>query len=434
MHFVRGLRVGEVLKGKLSMTVLRMSRAGACALLCVGALTASVSLSAVAPAFGASSGIHVSSNADRSGAVALDGATVSADTHVFYSGSSVDVVTFYIDLKGSGSSQTWESRTIEKIAPYDLAGTAENGKADDYDTDDLGDGQHVVTAVVRHDDGSETTEKATFKVANNSTGSAAPSGHSIISADFDGESTGAVSPDSFNDEVGKTNTNAGAYTGMTYEPDSRGSGKVVRTFLAAGKFHQSPAPGNGNVLFVTLPGSYDKACMSYDVKFSSGFDFSLGGKLPGLLGVAPGVSPGTPTGGGSTDSGWSGRVMWLGPDAYSIAGEGGNDNMGATYLYHSGQSGTYGDNLWWHKPFVDGRWHHVKQCHSMNTIGQSNGVMQAWFDGSLVINDSSVKYRTKSDVHITHFDWNIFRGGNTSAWAGSRDGYVDMDNLSVTTG
>jgi len=124
--------------------------------------------------------------------------------------------------------------------------------------------------------------------------------------------------------------------------------------------------------------------------------------------------------------------MWLGPAAYSFAGEGGNDNMAVTYLYHPGQADKWGDNIQWHKPFVDGKWHHVQQCHTLNTIGKSNGVLEAWLDGAQVVDRSDVVYRTDSNVHITHFDWSIFRGGDSGLWAGSKDGYIDVDNVKVT--
>ena len=62
---------------------------------------------------------------------------------------------------------------------------------------------------------------------------------------------------------------------------------------------------------VPLARQVDNACLSYDLRFDANFDWSLGGKLPGLSGVAPGVSPTLPAGGGNPgDKGWSGRLMW----------------------------------------------------------------------------------------------------------------------------
>jgi hypothetical protein len=254
----------------------------------------------------------------------------------------------------------------------------------------------------------------------------------LIDADFDSQAAGQVTPASFNKELGRTNDDEAAYDSMSYVDDTRG-GKAVRTTLVAGKILGSGGSGEGNVLVIKLNKAADTACMSYDVRFSSNFDFSAGGKLPGLLGVAPGTAPSTPTEGGPVAHGWSGRLMWLGPSAFTFAGEGGNDNMAVTYLYHPGQADKYGDNIQWHKPFVDGVWHHVQQCHTMNTIGKSDGVLKAWLDGAVVVDRTDVVYRTDPNVHITHFDWSIFRGGSSSMWAGRTDGYVELDSVQVSS-
>ncbi len=250
------------------------------------------------------------------------------------------------------------------------------------------------------------------------------------SANFDSWPSGTVVPSNFVSALGNTNTNSGAYDDMTVVADSRGSGKVLRTTLKAGTIHSKPGGDNGNNLFVQLPTVVDSACISYDIKFDSNFDWSLGGKLPGLEGVAPGVAPSVPTGGGETQLGWSGRAMWLGPKAYSWAGP---TNQGVTYMYHTGQSSYYGDNVRWNKPFVAGRWHNVKQCYTMNTVGSANGKLAVWMDGTQVINDNAFTYRSRSDVRISHMIFSIFRGGGTLDWAGSRDGYVDIDNLKITS-
>jgi hypothetical protein len=254
----------------------------------------------------------------------------------------------------------------------------------------------------------------------------------ILSANFNSTKRGAVDPTSFGKLVGPTNKNKSAFLGMSYRKDYRGSGNVVRTKLAGGKFIQSKGEGRGNVLMVKLPGSYDRACMSYDVRFAAPFDFSAGGKLPGFVGVAPGTSPSTPEGGGSTAHGWSGRLMWLGSKMWKFVRDADRQNMVVTYLYHPGQEREYGDNVSWGQSFKPGVWHHVRSCHVMNTIGKADGVMQTWFDGKLVFESDSIVYRTDPAVHITHFDWSVFRGGSTADWAGSTNGYVDLDNLKVT--
>jgi hypothetical protein len=256
----------------------------------------------------------------------------------------------------------------------------------------------------------------------------------IFKATFNSTKVGDVGPASFRSQVGPTNKNSSGYRGMTYVKDSRGSGNVVRTKLTKNKYIASSGEGRGNVLMIKLPGSYDSACMSYDIRFSAGFDFSAGGKLPGFVGVAPGVAPSTPEGGGSSAHGWSGRLMWLGSKTWRMVRDAGRTNMVVTYLYHPGQRGKYGDNVSWGSSFGRGGWHSVRQCNVMNTVGKADGVLQTWFDGKLVMEQKDVVYRTDPKVHITHFDWSIFRGGNTSDWASPTTGYVDMDNVQVTAG
>jgi hypothetical protein len=256
----------------------------------------------------------------------------------------------------------------------------------------------------------------------------------ILNASFNATRVGPVTPSSFRSTVGPTSTYSGAYLGMSYRHDYRGSGNVVRTELAGGKYIGSTGSGRGNVLPFRLPGSYDSACMSYDIRFESPFDFSAGGKLPGFVGVAPGVSPGTPEGGGSTAHGWSGRLMWLGSKTWRFVRDADRSNMVVTYLYHPGQDRVYGDNVSWGSSFTPGVWHRVRQCHVMNTVGKANGVLRTWFDGTLVMQRYDVVYRTDPAVHITHFDWSVFRGGDNLDWASPKTGYVDLDNLSITAG
>jgi hypothetical protein len=270
----------------------------------------------------------------------------------------------------------------------------------------------------------------------------------ILRATFDSTVRGPVDPVSFNKQVGRTNTDRAAFAGMIYRKDYRGSGSVVRTTLSKGKTIHSKGPGRGNVLMIKLPGSYDSACMSYDVRFagqtiasggsvrSGSVDFAAGGKLPGFVGVAPGTPPSAPEGGRRSEHGFSARLMWLGARTWRPVRQAKASNLAVTYLYHPGQRRNYGDNVYW-KPtaFRQNVWHTVRQCHVMNTIGRADGVLRTWFDGHLVLDRRDVVYRTDPKVHITHFDWSIFRGGDGSAqWAGDRTSYVDMDNLTVTAG
>lgn len=270
------------------------------------------------------------------------------------------------------------------------------------------------------------------------TPSPAPDGPpAAIDARFDDVPVGRVTPESFIETVGGTNHDPRDYDSMTFVEQGDGSGsRFLRTHLSARTFlGRNDRRGDGNVIVVPLEDqSSDAACVTYRVRFSPGFDVSAGGKLPGLLGVAPGVSPATPTGGGSTDLGWSGRVMWLGPKLSGAVRASGRPDLAVSYLYHPGQAGRYGDDLSWGRGLVDGTWHEVRQCYRLNTVGRADGRLQAWVDGEPVLDRSDLVYRTSAKVHVTHLDWSVFRGGNTREWAGETGGDVDLDDLRVTVG
>lgn len=258
-----------------------------------------------------------------------------------------------------------------------------------------------------------------------------------VDATFDGVPVGPVTSDAFIATVGGSNRQADDYDSMTFVEQGDGSrSRFVRTHLSAGTIlRRERRPGDGNVLVVPLQDQrQDKACVAYDVRFSRGFDVSAGGKLPGLLGVAPGFPPSTPTGGGSTRHGWSGRVMWLGAKSFRLVRDAGLSDLAVTYLYHPGQSGRFGDDISWGRGLVDGEWHQVRQCYTLNKVGRADGRLRAWVDGAAVLDRGGVVYRTDPKVHITHLDWSVFRGGDTDAWESERGGDVDLDNVRVTVG
>ena len=170
------------------------------------------------------------------------------------------------------------------------------------------------------------------------------------------------------------------------------------------------------------------------MRFSPGFDVSAGGKLPGLLGVAPGVSPAAPTGGGSTELGWSGRVMWLGPKLSGAVRASGRSDLAVTYLYHPGQAGRYGDDLSWDRGLVDGEvargppvlpaQHRRARRRPAPGLGRRGA--RSW--------TAPTSSTAQREVHVTHLDWSVFRGGDTREWAGETGGDVDLDDLRVTVG
>src|SRR5829696_157399 len=105
----------------------------------------------------------LSLNPDRSNAVHLDGSTVKGQIYVFVRDSeTVDKVDFYLD----GRSRTKPPVRTDTEPPFDFAGTAADGTAAPYDTKKLADGSHGIKVVLTWSDGTTSSRRANFTVAN----------------------------------------------------------------------------------------------------------------------------------------------------------------------------------------------------------------------------------------------------------------------------
>ena len=106
--------------------------------------------------------ILVSDSSGRSGAVPLEGATVSGDMYAFVTPTDgVSGVQFWLD----DSQMSGKPEQREKFAPYDFAGTSA-GKAKPFDTAILPDGPHSVTARIELSDDHVEYVNAAFTVKN----------------------------------------------------------------------------------------------------------------------------------------------------------------------------------------------------------------------------------------------------------------------------
>jgi hypothetical protein len=98
--------------------------------------------------------------------VRLDGSTLKGKIYVFVRNSSrLDKVDFYLDRS---SRTTPPVRTVTS-PPFDLVGTARNGTALPYDTSKLADGSHRIRVVLTWSDGTKSSRRGKFKVANKGT-------------------------------------------------------------------------------------------------------------------------------------------------------------------------------------------------------------------------------------------------------------------------
>jgi hypothetical protein len=167
----------------------------------------------------------------------------------------------------------------------------------------------------------------------------------------------------------------------------------------------------------------DSATMSYDVYFQPGFDFTYGGKLPGLAGFdAPrGCSHLTRT------RGWSHRLMWQ------------KHGGMVTYGYYPSkpQSIRCGENWKWNQGVQTGRWHNIRIFVAINTAGVANGVSKAWLDGRLVLDKRNIMYRfvDKPEYTINKAYITTYVGGSSVAmFAPDHDQHIKFDNFNIWSG
>lgn len=149
--------------------------------------------------------------------------------------------------------------------------------------------------------------------------------------------------------------------------------------------------------------SISRASLSFRVRFCPGFEFAHGGKLHGLgpLAVASG---GIPVENGS----WSARVVFT---------EGGGL---ATYVYHLGQRGRFGDVV--HATGVElvpGRWYRIQLHVALNSADRSDGTVRVDLDGLPVAQHEGLTFwRPGAQRYaIERFLFSTFYGGNSERFA-----------------
>ena len=173
----------------------------------------------------------------------------------------------------------------------------------------------------------------------------------------------------------------------------------------------------------------DTMWSAYDIFFEDGFEFQLGGKLPGLCGGKCYTGNALP----STGDGWSARIMWR------------KDGNAVQLIYFMGQKSEYGDDFKWdlngtiaQKQFTTGTLHRIVNKVSMNTIaspgnGDKNGRVQTWLDGELALDVDTLRLRDYDTVKVDKFYLSTFHGGSSAEWAPTHDCFIRYDNFTVST-
>ncbi len=168
--------------------------------------------------------------------------------------------------------------------------------------------------------------------------------------------------------------------------------------------------------------------LSYQVKFAKNFDFngkydwSSGGKLPGL----------------GADDLWSGGMDSDGTKGFTSRPMWREDGRAILYLYHMDKPGQYGEDVLLkgsdgkENYFEPGKWHNITQRVRINDGNQSNGEVDVWMDQEQVLSRDNLQFVTNGQEIDTMF-FNTFHGGSGSDWWPENDVNAYFDNFVVST-
>lgn len=212
----------------------------------------------------------------------------------------------------------------------------------------------------------------------------------------------------------------GVIENLTLRPGADGPGQVLEVRIPRGSINPghptAPMGGMGFRWDAGIPTGTTAACLAYSVWLPKDFAFNKGGKLPGLFGGDG------PAGGKDVDgtTGFSIRFMWR------------RNGAGEVYAYIPGKPDGRGLSIERGAfTFPRGRWLRLEQEAVLNMPGAADGALRVWADGQLVIEQTSVVYRTRPDVTFAGVMADIFYGGKADDWAAPQDTLVRLTPFEI---
>ncbi|KAI8987950.1 hypothetical protein BDF20DRAFT_815693 [Mycotypha africana] len=230
---------------------------------------------------------------------------------------------------------------------------------------------------------------------------------------------------------------------VTFVRDPLDSQNYTYTVLKVGYPKGSYAPigtkktsaVEGGVEFYSVPYagySFNTAYLSYDLMFDENFDWVKGGKLPGIYGGPPGEG----CSGGEKATGencFSVRLMWRNSghgEAYAYIPT--SDNLCKTK--HVICNDDYGTSFSRGViKFEKKKWTHIDLYVRLNSGNNENGILKVWQDGSLVINQQQLKFRSKDSVGVSALMFSTFFGGGSQSYATPVDTATYYKNIQFST-
>ncbi|KAK6177044.1 hypothetical protein SNE40_015230 [Patella caerulea] len=221
------------------------------------------------------------------------------------------------------------------------------------------------------------------------------------------------------------------YGSLTVAKDPAGGDQnVIRIFYQNGTYSQ--IHGLKGAQFYSMPTpSHTAMTLSYQVYFSPGFDFVMGGKLPGLYGGDVADC----SGGRHSTTCFSARLMWR------------EKGDGEIYVYLPDQDPGFcdrkdvecfpakGNSLGRGSfRFKTGVWTKITEHIHLNTVGKSDGFAKLFVDGKLVYNGQNLIWRISDSISIRGLFFSTFFGGASPMWASRMDCYSYFKDFVISMG
>ncbi|MBE9580321.1 MAG: tandem-95 repeat protein [Proteobacteria bacterium] len=178
----------------------------------------------------------LSTSSDRSNSVSLQSETVTGNIFVFTGpDEGVEQVSFYLDDPDMNGAP----RQVEEVIHYDFAGTAGDDSANPFDTTQISNGQHEITAFIELTAGGSRTVSATFTVANSTNTPPTADNQSVSTHEDISVSMTLTATDVDGDSLTYTlvdqtshGTLSGTAPNLTYSPDVNYNGSDSFSFKA----------------------------------------------------------------------------------------------------------------------------------------------------------------------------------------------------------
>jgi hypothetical protein len=199
---------------------------------------------------------------------------------------------------------------------------------------------------------------------------------------------------------------------------------AMQAIYAAGSWNLSNRPRGGFSFYALGPkgtGHIDltkakEVIFSYSVYFPEGFNFVMGGKLPGIYGGDTAEGSVSCSGGSRNDACFSARMMFRTDGAgemytYLPPSFKANDNVCDVPPY-SECNPTYGASVARGSfTFATGAWTTIAMRARLNDNGKENGELQLWANGKSMFNVGGLVLRDTDEARIWGMQMQTFFGG-----------------------